>query len=114
MLPPSRLPASRPGPPAPRLAAEVALRLHLAGGRAATRYDLEALRLSHVAPPTLPRGLRQVTARDGDLARVEAQQRYAAMAFTRQQQLAAAHPTAWQNLLAGRAAPPENQRVGYR
>ena len=111
MLPPSRLPASRPGPPAPRptsgLAAEIALRLHLAGVRAATRYDLEALRLSHVAPPTLPRGLRQVAARDGDLARVEAQQRYAAMAFTRQQQLAAAHPTAWQNLLAGRYAAPQ-------
>jgi len=112
MSPFSRPPHSsaRPAPAySSGLGADIARRLRLAGAQAAAEYDLSVLRLGGIAPPTLPPRLHpHQTARDGDLARVEAQHRYAQLLHTRQQALDAAHPSAWQALVAGRPAhrPP--------
>ena len=122
MLPPHPRSGSRPGVPsrpAPRpanslLAEQIHQRLRQAAATAAaaTRYDLSVLRLGGGAPPTLPRAHHPLaTVRDGDLARLDAQQRYAQLLYTCQQQLAQLHQAHWQALLA-RQLPPSAYKIG--
>ena len=79
------------------VAAADATHVSNARAQAAARYDLEVLRLGSIAPPTLP-ARSHATARDGDLARVDAQARYAQVTHTRQQVLAAARDMTWRNM----------------
>ncbi|WP_223653215.1 hypothetical protein [Hymenobacter psoromatis] len=106
---------SRPGPrplhptPGPRAGHDPFAGQRLVRAAALERYDLGVLRLGGLAPPTLLRGAH-TTARDGDLARVEAQQRYARQLITRQQH--AASRSGWAALQAGQPAPEPAYAVG--
>ena len=96
-----RSPRSPHPTPGPRAGHDPFAGQRLVRAAALERYDLGVLRLGGIAPPTLPRGL-YTTARDGDLARVDAQQRYAQQLITRQQH--AANLSGWAALQAGQPA----------